>query len=260
VLRRPWSPPKSEQQALEGKVGWRQRRAIRADRHESFRRLQIPAPGRRPFMGPSVAGASAGDAQLRAKPLQRRTWTAPAAHRAGLCGPACAGDGQANKREGETPGKEGLSKSAAAARPVKFAFKATGSTQGVDGLPQDAGAAAKGLFFGRIQRQRDFAKVTRTANEMGQRQRNSFTPGHTDNPGANREDGALVVENHINDSRHRATDAVVGGAFAGDYLVGGVANVLVDRLPLGNAERPVLDFGEVIQAEAGDGGLRPNQH
>ena len=62
-------------------------------------------------------------------------------------------------------------------------------------------------------------------DEVWQRQRHAVAVRYTGDARTDRQDGALVVQQHVDDARDCAADAVVGRAFAGDDLIRGVADV-----------------------------------
>jgi len=68
------------------------------------------------------------------------------------------------------------------------------------------------------------------------------------------------VEQYIDDPRDRAANPVVGRTFSLDDLVGRAADVFIDLLSVCLRQRLAIHLGELIQAQAGNGGLRPREH
>src|SRR5690242_16956258 len=95
---------------------------------------------------------------------------------------------------------------------------------------------------------------------MRQSQRDFVTVWNSGDAGADGKDRALIMEQHINDTRHRAADAIVSCALAGDDLVGGPSHILVDLPSMRPCQRLAVNSGKVIEAQSRDGSLGPGQH
>ena len=69
------------------------------------------------------------------------------------------------------------------------------------------------------------------AYEMRQAKSHTFATSDALDAAANRKYGPLVIQQHIHDARHGATNAIVCGAFAGQDEMPRTPDLLVD-LPL----------------------------
>jgi hypothetical protein len=70
----------------------------------------------------------------------------------------------------------------------------------------------------------------------------------------------LIVQDDVDEPRHRAADSVICRPFAGDDVIGGPSHLLVDLLPVLRPERRSMDLHKVVEAHAGDRDLRPGEH
>ena len=106
-------------------------------------------------------------------------------------------------------------------------------------------------MLGHVKGQGNCRQHTRAADQVRQRQRQAVAVRDIADARTDRQDGALVVQQDVDDARHRAADAVVRRAFAGDDVVGGAPDLLVDAGTVCVRERDALNLGELIEPEPG---------
>ena len=106
-----------------------------------------------------------------------------------------------------------------------------GELQRLDGFAQNGSAPFQRFLLDRFQRQWNGAQHALTTHQMRQAKSHAFATSDALDAAANRKYSPLVIEQHIHDARHGATDAILCGAFAGQDGIPRTPDLLVD-LPL----------------------------
>ena len=63
----------------------------------------------------------------------------------------------------------------------------------------------------------------------------------------------MIIDHCLDDARQSAADAVIGGAFAVDDVIGSVAHPVVDGCAISVSELDLLAPAELVERRAADG-------
>jgi hypothetical protein len=91
--------------------------------------------------------------------------------------------------------------------------------QRFDSFAQNPDASPKRFLFVICERQRNARQRALASDSVGQRRGDIIAARHAVKPGADGQDGALIVEDNIDDANDGAANAILGCAFPGDNMV-----------------------------------------